>query len=97
MQATSHASQLSRREEDLAQAQRDLSLQLDRTELEAVRADRQRQAAVTKCQSLQKQCSSLQDMALMPIDLTSPDYKARHGSKRSRRDKIPAFVHGSAL
>ena len=93
LQINAHAGLLSQREEDLAQAQRELSVQLDRAELEAVRADRLRQAAVTKCQSLQKQCCSLQDMALMPINLASPEYKARHWSKHSRRAKIPAFTH----
>lgn len=83
---------LSQREADLAHAQRELSLQLDRAELEAVRADRQRQTAVSKCHSLQKQCNSLQDMALTPLDLSSPQYKARHRCKRSRSDKIPAFM-----
>ena len=92
LQINAHAGLLSQREEDLADAQRELSLQLDRAELEAVRADRQRQAAVTKCQSLQKQCYSLQDMALKPINLASPEYKARHRSRHSKQDKIPAFT-----
>lgn len=98
MQSYEHASLLAQREEEAAQAQRELSVQLDRAELEAVRADRQRQTAAARCQSLQKQCDSLQRIACNPAsaDITSPDYKLqshhRHRLKHSRSNQILAHM-----
>lgn len=92
-QVTAHVQAQEEREDMLLQANRDLNAQLDRAELEVTRADRQRQTALDRCSSLQKQCHSLQDMAAMQVQVESKMYV--HGVQRaklSREDRIQAHV-----
>ena len=86
---------LEQKEDMLLQANRDLNAQLDRAELEVTRADRQRQTAMDRCSSLQKQCRSLQDMTALQMSAQMESKMHVHGvqrATRSREDKIQAHV-----
>lgn len=95
LQVSAHVQALEQKEDMLLQANRDLNAQLDRAELEVTRADRQRQTAMDRCSSLQKQCQSLQDMTALQISAQAESKMHVHGvqrAKRSREDKIQAHV-----
>lgn len=95
LQVSAHVQALEQKEDMLLQANRDLNLQLDRAELEVTRADRQRQTALDRCSSLQKQCHSLQDMSAMQISAQVESKMHVHGvqrAKRSREDRIQAHM-----
>ena len=97
MQVSAQAQELEQREGALSQANRELNAQLDRAELEVTRADRQRQTAVDRCSSLQKQCQSLQDMAAsqMPVQLESKTHvQGVRRAKRGSEDRIQAHLPG---
>ena len=86
---------LEQKEDMLLQANRDLNAQLDRAELEVTRADRQRQTALDRFSSLQKQCQSLQDMTALQVSTQVESKLHVHGvqrAKRSRADRIQAHV-----
>ena len=100
LQVTAQARALEQREDILSRAKRDLNVQLDRAELEVSRAERQRQTAVDKCASLQKQCHSLQDMVVTQMPLQMESKLQGHGGhrmKRSRGDRIQAHLLGQEL
>lgn len=98
LQVSAQARALQQREDTLSQAKRDLNVQLDRAELEVSRAERQRQTAVDKCASLQKQCLSLQDLVQLPAQLEGKlQAHGGHRTKRSRADKIQAHLPGHEL
>lgn len=100
LQVSAQARALEQREEVLSQNKRDLNAQLDRAELEVSRADRQRQTAVDKCASLQKQCLSLQDMVSQQLPLQLEGKLHIHGghrAKSSRADRIQAHLPGHEL
>ena len=95
LQVSAHVQALEQSEQMLLQANSDLNAQLDRAELEVTRADRQRQTALDRCSSLQKQCHSLQDMTAMQVPVQVESKMHVHGvqrAKRSREDRIQAHV-----
>ena len=97
LQVSGQVRSLEQQQAVLTQAKRDLNVQLDRAELEVSRADRQRQNAVDKCTSLQKQCHSLQGMVAgqLPLQLDGKvQAHAGHKSKRSRGNEIQAYLPG---
>ena len=100
MQVSAQLQALEEREGLLSQANRDLNAQLDRAELEVTRADRQRQTALDRCSSLQKQCHGLQDMAALqgPTQLESKMHvQGVQRAKRSREGRIQAHMPGQGL
>ena len=97
LQASAQIRSLEQQQALLTEARRDLNAQLDRIELVASRADRQRQNAVDKCASLQKQCHSLQEMLGVQAPLQYEgklQAHAGHKSKRDRGDRIQAHLPG---
>lgn len=100
VQVSAHVQALEQREDMLSQANRDLNAQLDRAELEVTRADRQRQTALDRCFSLQKQCQSLQDMTILQAPAQIESKMHVHGvqrAKRSRGDRIQAHLPGQGV
>lgn len=87
LQVSAHVQALEQTEDMLLQANRDLNAQLDRAELEVARADRQRQTALDRCSSLQKQCHSLQDMAAMQVPAQVESKMHVHGVRRAKHTK----------
>ena len=98
-QVTAQARALEQREDILSQAKSDLNAQLDRAELEVGRAERQRQAAVDKSASLQKQCYSLQELVTRQSPLQLESKLQAHGGHRTKqtRDRIQAHLPGHDL
>ena len=101
LQAAGQIRSLEQQQALLTEAKRDLNSQLDRVELEASRADRQRQNAVERCTSLQKQCHNLQEMLMAhaPQQLEGKlQVHARHKSyKLGRGDRIQAHLPGQDI